>query len=102
MHWDVQGTLALRLFFLTIGDFKTISPVVLASVGEAILVDPPLSVNLAPEGFGNEVVVTSLLAQDGIVRSSALFFALRRRYLAQPSALVPASRLGTLLAPLGA
>jgi len=66
----------LRLLFLTAGDFKTTSPVVLASIGEAILVDSLLSANLASEGFGSEVVVTSLLAQDGIARSSALFFVL--------------------------
>ena len=76
----------MRLLFLTTGDFKTTSPVVLASIGEAILEDPPLSANLVPEGFGSKVVVTSILAQDGIVRSSDLFIALRLRYLALPSA----------------
>jgi len=67
-------TLALKLIFLTTGEFKTISPVILASHDEAKLLAPPPSASLAPEGFGSEVVVASLLA-----RSGALIFALRQR-----------------------
>jgi len=59
------------------GDFKTTSLVVLASIGEAIHRNLLLNADLAPGGFGSEVIVTSLLAQDGIARSSALVFALR-------------------------
>ena len=67
-------TLSLKLLFLTIGELKTTSHVVLASLGEAKLLAPPPSASLALASIGSKAVVASLLA-----RSGALIFALRRR-----------------------
>jgi len=60
-----------------LGDLKITLSVLLTSLGKVRHVAPLQGASLAPENFGSEVMVTSLLA-----RSSAPLLALLRRYLA--------------------
>ena len=52
----------LKLLFLTTGEVKTTSLVLLAPLNEAKLLAPPPSVSLAIESAGSEATVASLFS----------------------------------------
>jgi len=55
----------LKLLFLTTGEVKTTSPIVLALLGEAKLFALLPSASLAPESVGSEAMIASVLAHNG-------------------------------------